>query len=638
MKVLVVLGVWAGLSLPALGQNLTVTSVSPPMHTAAPYDTDVVIDFDRPLDRGSVTSAPNHVHVFGEATGTKSGTLAFENGDTRLRFTPDQPFSAGETVRVTLAERLQGTDGKNLRLAGYTYEFWIQTAPASLDFAPVDGMSMRQSPTEAVRVYGGLGADFDKDGFLDLALINEDSNDFRVLLNRDDGTGHFHDLEATPLPLGLHPSPVVSADFDVDGHTDVVASNTEDTTVTVLFGNGDGTFQTPMNLTADLIPRGLGVIEANGDGFIDIVTANYTDTTGDVALLLNDGMGGFAPPILFDAGITHEFALDTADLDNDGIQDIVVAGRESQSIVTLIANGDGTFHQQSVQSTGGMTWRILCGDVDGDGDMDVTTANGLSANGAVLFNDGLGNLSPPVVQVSAGFTTDTDLGDLDGDGDLDWMLSNFSGLTWKIFLNDGHGAFTFHSEFHAIQRPAGVVMMDIDNDHDLDLALMDEIADVVTFMENQPPNVQLFCFGDGTGTPCPCGNSGDPGHGCNNVQDTGGVNVTTGAFQSQGPGQGIAQLVATGFSPSTSPVIVPIRSPSVQNGGLGVPLADGLICLGSPVVRLKLQTAQNGTASIVLRHQAGPGTFHYQLFYRNQGNFCSPGQFNSTNAVTLVWP
>jgi FG-GAP-like repeat/Bacterial Ig-like domain len=619
--------------------ELSVTSVSPAMHAAAPVDTDVVIEFDQPLDRASLTSAPNHFHVFGEQSGPVTGTLAFENGDRRLRFDPERDFFAGETVRVTVSHFVRGAYGSVLRSAGYVYEFRTQTAPAQLDFAPVDGLTARRTPDEPVRVYGGLASDFDGDGYLDLALIDEDSDDCRLLRNRADGSGHFHDLTDPPSPLGSRPSPGQVVDFDVDGVTDVVASNTSGSTVSVLRGLGGGTFAPALTLATHDVPRGLAALEMNGDGFIDLATSNWTDSSGDVALMINDGQGGFLPTTYIDAGITHEFSIDAADMNNDGIQDLVVAGRESQTVSVLLGTGAGTFAPWSMQSSGGQTWRLLCGDMNGDGFMDATVANGFSNNGAVLLNDGQGHLLPPIVQTAAGYTTDTNVGDLDGDGDLDWTLSNFNGRTSKIFLNDGSAGFTFFTEFHAIDKPAGVVMLDLDGDGDLDLVLMDELADVLTFLENQDGPTRLLCFGDGSGATCPCSNPGLPGHGCDNAQSTGGVNVAPAFITPLGPGVGMAEFVATGFPPAGHPPIIPIRSLGTINAGDGAPFADGVLCLTSPVARLLVNSPTNGTAVLPINHMAGPGTFYYQLIYRNQSpTFCTPDQLNTSNALWITWP
>ena len=644
MRLLLALSLLAWLApAPVFADELSVVSVAPPALSIAPRDVEVVVSFDRPVARTSVLDAPNRFHVFGERSGPIVGSIRFENGDRRVRFTPARDLAAGEVVRVTVSGQVQAADGNVMRRLGYVCEFVAATAPSTRVFKPVDGTSTRQFVTEPVRVYGGLGADFDRDGFLDLALINEDSADVRLLRNQADGSGHFEDLTLAPNPTDERPSPGAAADFDLDGIIDIVVSNTESDTVSVLYGNGDGTFQPALDIVTDNIPRGVTVLEANGDGYPDIATSNFVDGSGNVALVMSDGNGGFLPATIFDAGLTHEWTIDAIDMNNDGMHDLVVGGRDSQQAACLLALGNESFALQSVASTGGATWRLVCGDFDGDGDADVTTGNGLSANAALIENDGLGNLGSPAVFPAALFTVDTDLGDLDGDGDLDWMVSSHVGGWWRIYENNGFGGFTLVDELDAIIRPAGGVMMDIDNDGDLDLALMDEIADVILFMENESVEESLFCFGDGTGSACPCGNQGNPGHGCNNGNGTsGGVNlasanlvVETGGLN---PGDGTVDLIARGFDPTTTPTVIPIRATTTNNDGLGSFLADGLICIGRPVVRLKTRQAIGGVFQLSAVHMAGPGEYFYQLVYDDPTRgFCSSETINTSNALSITW-
>ncbi|MEE8141668.1 MAG: FG-GAP-like repeat-containing protein, partial [Planctomycetota bacterium] len=89
----------------------------------------------------------------------------------------------------------------------------------------------------------------------------------------------------------------------------------------------------------------------------------------------------------------------------------------------------------------------------------------------------------------------TDLGDLDGDGDLDWILASFNG-DWRLFVNIGQGMFQFQQEFPAPDAASCSLMMDFDNDGDLDLALIDELEDVVILMQQQGPIVPEFVRGD----------------------------------------------------------------------------------------------------------------------------------------------
>lgn len=183
--------------------------------------------------------------------------------------------------------------------------------------------------------------------------------------------------------------------------------------------------------------------------------------------------------------MSGEYGLAAADMNGDGITDLVVAGFEGQEIRVLLGNGNGTFTPAGPsQSSGGYTWVVVVDDLNGDGKLDASAANSFSNNGGILLGDGNGGLGAPAVVTTGAHTPSTDLGDLDGDGDPDLVLSSFGGGFWRYYLNDGSGSFTFHQEFTATNNPSCAVLYDSDNDGDLDMALTDEIADQVVLMRN----------------------------------------------------------------------------------------------------------------------------------------------------------
>jgi hypothetical protein len=476
------------------GPNLAVESVEPtPNRVDAPLRAVVAVHLDRPADPATVTAA--NVRVFGRWSGAAAGALALADGDTTILFTPADPFSAGETVTVTLARHLAGADGTTLRPAGYAWQFWTVAAPAAAPtFTRTATMTTRTLPGVSSRAYGGIGSDLDGDGFLDLTIVNEDTADLRVFMNLADGTGAYAPFLQPTFPVGDRASPSEPADFDHDGHTDVCVANIDDATVSILLGRGDGTFAPQQLVPVGVAPRGIAVLDADGDGDPDIVNTN--SGSSNLSLLLNDGSGVFGAPTFLEGGLAGEWSLAAADMNGDGVLDLVVGGRVAEQVNVLIGRGGGVFVPLTPQLAGGETWMIALGDVDGDGDVDVSTANSNDNVGAILRGDGAGGLHAPQTYATDPFPLATDLGDVDGDGDLDWVTSSFAG-DFFLFLNDGSGVFAFHHEFPAPLAASCALLLDIDNDLDLDLALVDELADEVMIERNTGPVFTGDANGDG---------------------------------------------------------------------------------------------------------------------------------------------
>jgi hypothetical protein len=235
-------------------------------------------------------------------------------------------------------------------------------------------------------------------------------------------------------------------------------------------------------------PHGIAVLDADGDGDIDVATAN---TTGNnVTLSRNNGAGVFGPPTIVAEGGDGEWALNAADMTNDGITDLVVGARGSGDITLHLGNGNGTFFSGGGLETGLQYWMIVCADVNGDGNLDVTAAASFSG-GVIHLGDGGGSLDLPQIFPTIGMVA-TDTGDLDGDGDLDWVLSSFQNQHWYLLLNSG-GVFTPTQAFPATSNPACSLILDFNQDGTLDLVMIDEISDEVMLYRNSPPP---GCIGD----------------------------------------------------------------------------------------------------------------------------------------------
>jgi len=626
-----ILAILSLLATPAVAQ-LSVVAIDPPLNaTHRAPNTAIVIDFDRALLATSLGSAS----VYGSTSGPIAGALLLENGDTRLRFQPERAYLANESVTMTLDENLQALDGTLLRTQGYVASFRVKTAPATRQF--VLNSSWSVSPGVFARIYGGQSCDLNDDDFPDLAVVCEVSSDVRVYLSNHDASGSFGALHGAPYPTGDTPSPNENADMNGDGFIDILTCDTIGGTVSVLMGNGDGSFQAPASYPMGTsYTRGLAVLDANGDGHTDVVMTG----NGQLNLRLNNGDGSLGAASAIGTAVSGDYGLCSADMNNDGIVDLVVGG--STSAMVLLSNGDGTFTPKPTQNSG-FCWMIVCGDVNNDGNMDVSVANGGNGRGSILRGNGDGTLQAPFQTPVVGTTTATDLGDLDGDGDLDWVLSSFGGGVFQVWRNDGSGSFALDQTLPSPSNPACCQMMDIDGDRDLDLVLFDEIADIVTILENGVLDAPTFCYG--TSTACPCGNLGANGHGCENSHGTGG-----GLLLAQGrasTGSDSLSLNVSGLPPVTNMVF--FQGTAASGGGAGTPFYDGLLCAGGTIKRLAARSALHGFASFGAGNAGDPllssvggipgagGVFYYQVWYRDNAAFCTSGTSNTSNGVAVTW-
>jgi hypothetical protein len=466
----------------AVAQNLTVLSVDPPARTlTAPRGSALRVTFDRPVDPASFV-ANRTFWAFGHWSGAAVGSSSFSAGDTVVTLTPDRAFSAGESVMVVLAESLRAADGTNLRSGGYTWQFWTATRRVAATLTQIGTISTRTTPDQTSRAYGGIATDLNRDGWLDLTIVNEDTDDLRVFLNRSDGSGLFQPFLTPTFGIGNVPSPSEATDFNHDGIADICVANTQGSAVSILLGLGDGRFGPAQTITVGTQPRGICVLDADGDGDMDIVNTNYVSS--NLSLLLNDGSGVFGSPTFFEGGGSGERAITAVDMTEDGLLDLVVAAFGSARVIVHRGNGDGTFTNIGMQNSGGSTWMLNAADLNGDGHEDVALVNSGQNTGVTMLGNGAGQLAAPVSHPVDDFPLATDLGDLDGDGDLDWVASSYQG-DWFLFRNDGAGNFTFWQEYLSPQAASCALLFDFDNDLDLDVGLIDELADVVLLMENR---------------------------------------------------------------------------------------------------------------------------------------------------------
>jgi hypothetical protein len=233
--------------------------------------------------------------------------------------------------------------------------------------------------------------DFNGDGLLDVAVANfglqVGGNDGRlsVLLRRSDGG-----FNQTVLTLGINPNAVAVADFNRDGVPDLVVSNFGSNTVSVLLGNGDGSFQAAQNFNSGSGPDAVAVDDFNRDGIPDLAVANQKD--GTVSVLLGNGNGTFKSAVAY-AAASEPKGMTVSDFNGDGKLDLAVAdfGFAGGNVSLLLGNADGTF-QSPINLAAGTntgTTGIVAGDFNRDGRFDLAVPDFVSPNGAATGGAGI---------------------------------------------------------------------------------------------------------------------------------------------------------------------------------------------------------------------------------------------------------
>lgn len=455
-----------------------VVAVSPQSQTmTADVMTEISIEFDAPIDPATVDGST--IMISGRWSGIPGGMFSLEDSNRVVRFLPSEAFSAGEWVTVSISRGLQGEGGDSLDF-GYAWTFWTASAPGTLDQTLLKIIEVREPGEPHIQTYGAHAADLNNDGWTDLTLPNEISDDLRVFLN--DGLGDYTSFTIHPVPNGDFASTNEAVDMDGDGDLDFVVGNGGNDRMCLFIGDGNGGFESATSYQAGNSVRGVAAMDLDGDGDMDIITANRS--ASNLSIFYNNGDGTLQPRVNIEGNGSQETAVVAADANEDGILDLFIGAHGSGEVITLLGDGEGGLVFSSEVSAGGSPWMIAAGDVNGDGHVDVVSANSFANNAAVILGDGMGGMQPAVTYPTGNFCLAIDLGDIDGDGDLDMMTSNYSSGTWTIYENDGTGVFVNPRTVNATSAGSCATLHDRDNDGDLDITGIDEVSDQIFLFEN----------------------------------------------------------------------------------------------------------------------------------------------------------
>ena len=379
---------------------------------------------------------------------------------------------------------------------------------------------------------------------LDLVATRDFSaaaEDLTLNLALGNGAGAFPDVRA--VNGGFHPVAEALADLNGDGTLDLVtAENFESqgvpigscqstsAKVPVFRGNGAGGFTLISCLTARDHPSALAVADFDLDGHLDLVVTNAPNAQSgtpspEAVFFRGVGDGTFLAGIVAFNQRADDLAV--ADLNRDGIPDLAVAGRSS--VFVFFGNGNGTFVVAGPGETGGAR-RVALGDVDADGDDDIAAVGSSPTTTAddllwIALNDGAGGFAPPVSYPTGTHPVGVALADFDLDGDKDVAVANNLSDDVSVYLAQPGGTLSVPQVYAAGPDPMAVVAGDFDKNGYPDLAVGDRnvafdgsLNDGIVSVLLQQVAVPLEVT---TTSPLPCAPLGQPYAFC--LEDRGGT-------------------------------------------------------------------------------------------------------------------
>ena len=327
--------------------------------------------------------------------------------------------------------------------------------------------------------------DLNGDGNLDVVVANYGCSpcsppirgSVSVLVGNGDGTFQ----AVAKYDTGPNPQSVAVGDFNGDGKPDLAVANDGSTNIAVLLGNGDATFQAAVSYgMGGAPPRATDILttgDFNGDNKLDLAVAN----SGGVSVLFGNGDGTFQPAVSYATGANPE-SVAAGDFNADGKPDLAVASGNGVSV--LLNTGDGTFQAAVNYGAGGSTGSVVAGDFNGDGKTDLAVAtwagSPASYNVSVLLGDGNGAFQTAVPYVVGSAPYSVTAGDFNGDGKSDLAVATDVGIS--VLLGNGDGTFQTAVNYGAGNQPSFVVAGDFNSDGKPDLAVTDGLSGTVAVL------------------------------------------------------------------------------------------------------------------------------------------------------------
>ena len=433
------------------------------------------LDDDGKLDLVTANPAADGVSVFRG------------RGDGAFDPTPDFWTGTGSEPAAVAAADLNDDGLPDLAVAASgtgDVRFLIQEGGAAIAFEDPPVTQATGSNPRSLSI-----GDFDRDGQLDVVVANRTSATLSVVRNTQEPRCEVSVDAGTSLDAGPSPESLAIGDFDRDGHLDLVVVDPPGSAVRLLDGAGNGVAFTGSTWPAGGEARTVVVVDVAADGLDDIVVATPSILKIQVLPTLAPGVG---PPVAHAVG-SNPVSIAAADWSHDGIPDLAVANQGSNDVSVLVGDAAGGFAPApgSPLSVCAGPVSVAAGDLNGDSIPDLLVSCADVGIVDEWFGTGGGSFTHGASLAVAGRPVSIAVGDVDGDGKLDFATANELGGTVSVRLGNGLGSFAdaAGSPVAVGGSPSSVAIVDLDGDARLDVVVAVAEAHhdrVVVFADDDP--------------------------------------------------------------------------------------------------------------------------------------------------------
>src|SRR5271157_5372686 len=491
--------------------DLTVTQAGTKLITVLLGRGDGTFQTGTPYTVGSnpafvIATDVNNDNITDLVTANQSGntfSVLLGNGDGT--FKPSMDFVAGNSPRALATGDFNGDGHPDLAIVNFsdhTISFPLGNGDGTFRAARAYNVDLDRKSVAA--------GDLDGDGKPDLVVTNFCGTDatcasngtVSVLLGVGDGTYKF----AASYPLGAGPLSVALADLNGDQKLDLIAVNRGDKSVSVLLGNGDGTFQSALTYPAGNGPISVAVGDFNKDGKPDLAIAgdcglSTCSQPGNVSVLLGNGDGSFQSAATYAVGYSPS-SIVAGDVNGDGKLDLAVAnacGKDSScqshgTATVLIGDGKGAFTSSGDVQLGNSPSALTLGDLNGDGALDLVAAYRADNKVGVLLGNGDGTFKTQVTYQVGTAPSAVVVADFNGDGKRDVAVANFKDSKVSVLFGNGDGTLQTAVHYPVGVGPESLVAIDPSNSGHADLVSANgnggakPMGSDVTVLKNIGPN------------------------------------------------------------------------------------------------------------------------------------------------------